>query len=606
MSHSFRLNGGHEDPAGVRIRAGVLSATIENGALRTIRVSDREVVRMVYAAVRDHNWDTISGVLSDIVHEETADGLRCTFTCTHRTGDIHFVWHGEIVGRYAENSLTFSFDGEAKTAFRTNRTGFCVLHPADVAGAACTVTHVNGSEEHTRFPGEIMPHQPFFDVRAIAHEGPCGARITVTMEGDTFETEDQRNWTDASFKTYCTPLALPFPRELAAGARIRQTITIRADVPAGAALGEPADEDAPVVLTPTGRTVPVPALGLCVNSDGAPLSIGEAALLRALRPAHLRVDLFPDAEDFRERYAQAASQARALDAGLLVALHLREETAAASLSRVADWTREYEPPLFAWLVLKANSHGTPAPLVHQARAALAEFHVPVGSGTNGYFTELNRNRPEPDALDFAAYSVNPQVHAFDNTSLVETLPTQGETVRSAAAFTGKPIFVSPVTLKIRWNPNATGDNVLSPDTLPPQVDTRQMSQLGAAWTLGSIRQLAEAGAQAITYYELTGWLGVVERETGSPLPALFPSEPGQPFPLYDVLKAIGEFAGGSVHVLHSSHPLRADGLLLERDGRQRLMLANYRNDYVEVTVPGLTETTLEPYAVVIADGQAHG
>ena len=29
--------------------------------------------------------------------------------------------------------------------------------------------------------------------------------------GDVFEMEDQRNWTDASFKTYCTPLRQPFP-----------------------------------------------------------------------------------------------------------------------------------------------------------------------------------------------------------------------------------------------------------------------------------------------------------------------------------------------------------------------------------------------------------
>ena len=29
------------------------------------------------------------------------------------------------------------------------------------------------------------------------------------MSGDSFEMEDHRNWTDASFKTYVRPLALP-------------------------------------------------------------------------------------------------------------------------------------------------------------------------------------------------------------------------------------------------------------------------------------------------------------------------------------------------------------------------------------------------------------
>jgi D-apionolactonase len=38
--------------------------------------------------------------------------------------------------------------------------------------------------------------------------------------------EDQRNWTDASFKTYSTPLELPFPVEVAAGERIFQRVVL--------------------------------------------------------------------------------------------------------------------------------------------------------------------------------------------------------------------------------------------------------------------------------------------------------------------------------------------------------------------------------------------
>jgi D-apionolactonase len=45
-----------------------------------------------------------------------------------------------------------------------------------------------------------------------------GLTVTCRMEGDRFEMEE-RNWTDASFKTYCRPLALPWPFMLAAGER---------------------------------------------------------------------------------------------------------------------------------------------------------------------------------------------------------------------------------------------------------------------------------------------------------------------------------------------------------------------------------------------------
>ena len=56
------------------------------------------------------------------------------------------------------------------------------------------------------------------DLRALTHDASrpdCG--VTCRMEGDTFEMEDQRNWTDASYKTYVRPLALPWPYTLAAG-----------------------------------------------------------------------------------------------------------------------------------------------------------------------------------------------------------------------------------------------------------------------------------------------------------------------------------------------------------------------------------------------------
>ena len=38
------------------------------------------------------------------------------------------------------------------------------------------------------------------------------------MKGDAFEMEDQRNWADASFKTYVRPLPKPRPYVIAEGA----------------------------------------------------------------------------------------------------------------------------------------------------------------------------------------------------------------------------------------------------------------------------------------------------------------------------------------------------------------------------------------------------
>ena len=64
------------------------------------------------------------------------------------------------------------------------------------------------------------------DIRAISHDLHAGGTVEVRMDGDAFEMEDQRNWTDASYKTYCTPLAAPFPVTIEQGETVRQSVTI--------------------------------------------------------------------------------------------------------------------------------------------------------------------------------------------------------------------------------------------------------------------------------------------------------------------------------------------------------------------------------------------
>ena len=214
------------------------------------------------------------------------------------------------------------------------------------------------------------------------------ARAHFNFEGDFFEMEDQRNWTDASFKTYCTPLSLGFPHQARAGSRIAQSFTVWV--------------------------------------EGTPMEKGQA----------------------------------------------------------------------------------------------------------------------------------------------ETLEAQAETVKSARAFSAdRPIIVSPITLKRRYNPHATvAETEKAPHELPDAVDPRQMSLFGAAWTAGSIKYLAESGAASLTYYETTGWQGLIERETGSPLPELFPSAPGMVFPLYHVFADVAEWKEGTIVECSSNRPFTAVALAVESAG----------------------------------------
>ena len=56
-------------------------------------------------------------------------------------------------------------------------------------------------------------------MQSIAHP-TAGGEIVIRFEGDLWEMEDQRNWTDASYKTYSTPLRPPYPVEIREGDRV--------------------------------------------------------------------------------------------------------------------------------------------------------------------------------------------------------------------------------------------------------------------------------------------------------------------------------------------------------------------------------------------------
>src|SRR5262249_15734113 len=135
---------------------------------------------------------------------------------------------------------------------------------------------------------------------------------------------------------------------------------------------------------------------------------------------------------------------------------------------------------------------TPAELVELARSGLRSA-VPgalFAGGTDLYFCELNRTRPQPAAIDGVFYALMPQMHAFSDLDIVENLEAQADTVISALALAdGKPVIVSPVTIRGRYayrTASARVEDEVVGDELPSSVDPRQARPLGAAWTAGRL------------------------------------------------------------------------------------------------------------------------
>jgi hypothetical protein len=295
------------------------------------------------------------------------------------------------------------------------------------------------------------------------------------------------------------------------------------------------------------------------------LSDRDKELLAALHLDHLRVDLLLSDEHYTASLARAERECRALACRLELAIFLTDnadEELTGLESRLPPAV-----PISRVLVFHMNEQVTSQQSTDRVRNRMEPLlpGVPFAGGTNLYFAELNRSRPSLAGIDAVAYSINPQVHASDDRSLIENLEAQHDTVVTARSFCDAlPVVVSPITLKPRFNPDAVGPEPLpGVGELPSAVDPRQISLFAAAWTLGSIKQLAEGGAASVSYYETTGWRGIKETEGGCSAPELFRSTPGQVFPVYHVFADLAEFKMAELLACSSTDPLRVQGLAPE-------------------------------------------
>jgi hypothetical protein len=570
----------------VPLRAGPLRLVFDRGALRWIRLGEREVLRGIYFALRAESWATIPYEIENLEIEAEPTSFRIRFLARHERGPVRFDWRAEITG-HPDARITFAVRGTAGSSFLRNRIGLCVLHPADVcAGRPCIVETVDGDRAESVFPALIAPHQPFRNVRAILHEVSPGVEVEVRMDGEAFETEDQGNWGDASYKTYGTPLHLPHPVPVRKGASVDQSVSLslfgisaepveQAAATVPGALPRKRNSAEPVVVElGAGGESPLPAIGLA-GAELVLLTQAEAERLRPLRLAHVRADLHLEAAAWRSALERAAANARLLEVPLEIALFLPDDSQAV-LRELAGKASALGPRVASWLVFRADDRTTAAGLAATARDVLAGIDrgAVFGGGSDAYFVELNRRRPLPRLLDRLVFTLNPQVHAGDDATLVENLGglrRMAETLRSFAD--GTPLGISPVTLRPRVDPSPAAWRKRG--ERPFTDDPRQDTSFAAAWTLGFLAAAAEAGFASLTFFELTGPRGILDS--------------GRAFPVLDAFADVAALSGAAVAPARSRRPERVQALALRSNGgHARLFLANVTADAHPVRVEGLS------------------
>jgi D-apionolactonase len=524
--------------------AGPLSFRLdpETGFVRDVRFHGHEVLRGIYPAVRDEQWGTITPRVTLRVIEMQPAQVHLRLDGSVGRGEVDFAWTAEIVAE-ARGTLRYEWEGQARRGFRTNRTGLCVLHPAEAADAACVIEHTDGRRVAGWFPGSISPHQPFTQIRAITHLIAGAAEVETRMEGEVFEMEDQRNWTDASFKTYCRPLSWPRPYELSPGESVKHVVmvSVRGNPPKAAARES-------TLQLGAATTARLPALGFTITE---PLPAPAHERLRALRPAHLRVEATPS--DLAANLSWATRACDTFGCELLVALR----GAAAPASRDLFPTR-------CSIHVFDEAGNTVAPAVVEAWRN--EGFESLGTGSTHHFTELNRFRPPAHgAHTEVTFGINAQVHAFDDTSLLETLTQHRVVAGHARRLSGdRRLSVAPLTLGPRDH----------------AADPRLHGEFGALWLLGSLLQLATAGIDRVTFARTHGAGGVLNEHSAAPVEAL--------------LRTLAQAERVEVFpaTAPTLHPFAA--VLLTRAGQRELLVPHVGDMPLELHTPWTRPLPLPP------------
>lgn len=538
------LFGTAEPPAAaLSLSAFPLGAELFDGGIRTLAWRGVEILRRMSFLIRDTSWGTPTALLTEPVIETTDGTVAARWSGTIDVAGSTFAFDASVVME-ASGRMSFDVVGTPSADLATNRAGFVLLHPADFAGLPVTIEHVDGSATDAAFPTSISPGQPFFDIRSMRYTPPDSAcEVTCTMQAELpgdplgrFETEDQRNWGDASFKTYVGSLLKPWPYVLPAGKRFSQRIVVTvSDAGVRSASRSPRPATArtgPAALPPIGIAVPheVDRLSDSAAHAVARLGVGWHVVMLDLRREGLAAHL-------------VAARTLATLAGTAIQLEIiapgeatpdAELAAAAELCAGAGLEPQAVLALPAPYLKSFQPSDTWPPIDPQAWAEAARRAFPkarIGGGMLTNFTELNRRRPDARGLDFISHTTTAIVHAADDQSVMQVLKTLPHITGSVRTiWPALPYRLGPSSIAMRSNPYGE-DIAENPGwaRLPlADRDPRLLGLFGAAWTAGLAAAVAGAGLDLLALHASHGFLSLLNEH------ALYPA--------YHVVAALADAA----------------------------------------------------------------
>ncbi len=558
--------GGRQHPS--VLRAGPVLATLDAGDLRQIRYRDLELAQQVFVAVRSIGWDTVPGVVSDLVVDADEESFEVACTSRHALAGEVLEWRGVIRGD-STGAIGYTVDITSTTGFRFERVGLNVVHGIEASRGRRVRAWLGGRPVHDgRLPRLVGPQRllggrelglfPPFDRLEV--EVADGVVVDLAFEGDEFEMEDQRNYGDGSFKTYSTPLQRPGPFILGPASTIRQSLTIR--VRDTASRGATPDPGQAVVMIGGGAESVVrirdgwagtlPPLGLLHPAGMSFPSAAEIGRIGALRPDHVRVE-HAVGSDTRE-VVVARRLADTLGVPSIVEVRASDSQTATmdALDAVLGAGEDAGVRVAAPQRLLINvpgagplDGGATRDLLERSRAMVASRGLSTEVGVaRDFLAEVLRSPIDGTVVGTLSFALSPAVHRSDDRTLIENIAGIADGVRSAREALGTGwLTVGPVALATRHGPYPDGP--LRDDGAPASADPREGRLFGAAWLVGCIAQLVSGQPDAVTITTTFGPTGVVRPTEATAGPV--DSSQGPPVsPAWHLLADLAGLAGAPV------------------------------------------------------------
>ncbi len=468
-----------------RVEHAGFTLDVARAAIRNVTYQGVQIIDLLYTAIRPWDWST----LDPDEHREEVEvvGENCIVTITDIFKDA--MQGKTVITLQPTGKFTVNYELSGLGKFEVNRWGVCFcLHTGDWIGST-----VKASGNEYRLLPEISPQRVIDGVtqglfpasNEMYFVAPDKRSLKVISTGKILEAEDQRNWTDNTYKIYSGSLAEPRPFVIESGVTWEQNVEFEISPSRGAL------EDGTKIVA---KVIPsLPRIGLQFNGEALLSNDDLEKALFILDIDHLRVN---------EESLTAQKIATVSKSGLTLEAALLSSHKGAELSREVENLSARVPAGSRLLIHREGREIVQAEDLPKNKSL--NSYIP---GTDAYLVDLHRNKY--NFGDAVSYSMVPTIHSSDLETIFKTLYTQRESIEFVKKFIAQQVSVSPITFSTRGNPE-TGHARESRINFAQPAMAQQIKNLSAAaWTLGSVLALASAGAYSGTWHELFGEYGVI-------------------------------------------------------------------------------------------------